>query len=270
MSFVDFFSQEQLQNFLRPALSQGIDEAIEKQEWRKASRFLSAFIDSWALGGSMKQAWERWNHNCDPIALTVLTRANEIITLIGGTSISIPAPKNIPTYIELTGEELVEKREELCAQALRNEIAGVHFTSPVPFLPAAQLALGELRMEAKGQASLERFGPIGLLAPEAPSWEQCFGSAPAGRMGEELRLMCDLALLPSTPNRLANGQLQVTAWLLWNGPARALPVHRVAYELLRHISSGIPEACVAAGLQEEQGREIIGELIAIGALDRVS
>ena len=268
MSFVDFFSQDQLQQFLRPALSQNLDSSIEAQEWSKAAQYLSAFIDSWSIGGSIKQAWERWNHGCDPMALTVLSRANEVIALVGGESLIIPAPKPLPPYLEIEGHDLAEEREEICAKALKSEIAAVHFLSPVPLLPQYQLALGELRMEAYGQQALERFGPVGLLAPDAPMWSQCFGRAPAGRKGEDLRLMCDMAVLPSIPSRLARGQLQETAWLLWNGPAQALPVHRVAYELLANISKGVEAACAAAGLPLAQGREVIDELIAIGALDR--
>ena len=157
---------------------------------------------------------------------------------------------------------------EVCGKALKGEIFGVNFLSPVPLIPEAQLALGELRMEAKGQMALERFGPVGLLAPNAPRWDECFGSAPPGRKGSSLRLMCDLALLPSRPALLAKGQLRETAWLLWNGPARALAIHKVAYDLLRNISQGIEEACTVAGLQLHQGHEIIDELIHIGALDR--
>lgn len=268
MSFVDFFSQDQLQQFLRPALSQNLDNSIAAQEWHQASKLLSAFIDSWAIGGSIHQAWERWNHGCDPMALTVLSRANEIITLVGGQKLIIPAPKELPKYLEIEGHALAEMREEICGKALKKEIAAVHFLSPVPLLAPSQLALGELRMEAYGQEALERFGPVGLLAPDAPLWSQCFGRAPAGRKGEKLRLMCDMALLPSTPNRLAKGQLQETAWLLWNGPAQALPVHRMAYTLLANITDGVEEACAAAGLPLAQGSEVIDELISIGALDR--
>ena len=267
MSFVDFFSQDQLQHFLRPALSQNLDASITSQEWGKASQMLRGFVDSWAIGGSIQQAWERWNLGCDPMALTVLSRANEIIALVGGERLIIPAPKDLPPYLEIEGHALADKREEICAKALRKEIAAVHFLSPVPLMPQSQLALGELRMEAYGQEALERFGPVGLLAPDAPLWSQCFGRAPAGRSGERLRLMCDMALLPSTPNRLAKGQLQETAWLLWNGPAQALPVHRMAYELLANITKGVHEACACAGLPLAQGTEVIEELISIGALD---
>ena len=268
MSFVDFFSQDQLQHFLRPSLSQSLDSSISNQEWNKAAQLLRGFIDSWAIGGSIQQAWERWNHACDPMALTVLSRANEIISLVGGEMLIIPAPKELPPYLEIEGHVLAEKREEICAKALIKEISAVHFLSPVPLVPQSQFALGELRMEAYGQEALERFGPVGLLAPDAPLWNNCFGRAPAGRKGESLRLMCDMALLPSTPNRLAKGQLQETAWLLWNGPAQALPIHRMAYELLANITKGVEEACVAAGLPLAQGTEVIEELISIGALDR--
>lgn len=268
MSFVEFFSQEQLQHFIRPALSQKLSSSIQKQEWTKSANYLRSFIDTWSIGGSIQQAWERWNHGCDPMALTVLSRANEIISLVGGERLVIPAPKELPSYLELEGHALVEQRSDICSKALRKEISAVHFLSPVPLLPEYQLALGELRMEAIGQQALERFGPVGLLAPDAPLWNQCFGRAPSGRQGDRLRLMCDLALLPSTPNRLEKGQLQETAWLLWNGPAQPLPVHRMAYELLSNIGKGTQEACAAAGLPFAQGKEVIDELVSIGALDR--
>ena len=267
MSFVEVFAIEQIHSVLRPTISQQLDRAIDSQDWELASQSLSAFIDTWPIGGSIQQAWLRWNADCDPVALTILSRANEIISLVGGSSLRIPKPRSLPSYLEIEGNTLIEQRSNICAKALNGDIHGVSFLSPVPLLPAAQLALGELRMEAKGQQALERFGLVGLLAPNAPLWKDCFGRAPAGRVGENLRMMCDLAILPSTPNRLAKGQIEATAWLLWHGPTHPIPTHRIVYELLRNISQGREVAIGEAGLSKEQGDEIIRELIALGALD---
>ena len=269
MSFIDFFGTEQLQNFLRPTLSQLLDDAIQQKEWGQASALLAAFIDTWPIGGSIGQAWHRWNQECDPLALTMLSRGNEIITLVGGTPLDIPIMREVPAHISLPGEELVARRGEICAKALKKEIWGVICTTPVPLDPESQLAMGEIRMEARAQEALERFGLVGLLAPGAPVWSECLGRAPRGHMGESLRLMCDLALLPSTPNRLAKGELQVTAWMLWNGPAQPLPIHKAVYVLLKNISKGPTEAYAAAGISVEQGSEMLKELISMGAVGHV-
>jgi len=270
MSFVEFYSSEQLQSVLRPTLSQQLDQAIEDHNWLLASKILAAFIDTWAIGGSIQYAWQHWTSDCDPTALAVLSRANDIIRIIGGSPLRIPVPRALPPYLELEGHEIIDRRAEICAKALTGEIWGVLLHSPVPLLPQAQLALGELRMEAKAQQALERLGLVGLLAPSAPLWQDCFGRAPSGRQGERLRLMCDLAILPSTPGRLAKGELKPTAWLLWNGPAHALPVHRIAYDILHNIDKGTEHAINTAGLSMEQGEEVISELLAIGALDCIS
>ena len=232
--------------------------------------YLESFIDSWPIGGSIEVAWYKWNDTCDPMALTVLSRANEIIEQVGGSPLIIPAPKEIPPYREIRGEQIAELREELCRQALCGEISGVHFLTPIPIDKASQLALGELRMEASGQSSLERFGPIGLLASSAPNWSNCFGSAPSGKRSDTLVLMCDLALLPSTPKRLFAGELEETAWLLWNGPARPLPIHRVVYEVLKLIPSGLDTIPQTLGIPEPTVNQMIEELLSIGALGSAS
>ena len=270
MSFIDVFSAEQLHSVLRPTISQQLDQAIAASDWHTASRCLAAFIDTWPVGGSIQQAWSRWNSDCDPVALTVLAHANDIITLIGGSPLRIPIPKPLPEYLEIEGHELADRRASICSKALRGELLGVSFLSPVPLLPDSQLALGELRMEAAGQEAIERFGLVGLLAPNAPLWKDCFGRAPAGRPGSNLRMMCDLAVLPSTPSKMSQGHLQPTAWMLWHGPTHPLPIHHVVYQLLGNISKGTDVAISDAGLSAEQGAEIIQELLAIGALDSIS
>ena len=269
MSFVDFFDDAQLQNFLRPALSQKLDEAIQSQNWSQASVLLSAFIDTWPLGGSIQQVWQMWSRECDPRALTFLHRANEVITLIGGAPLDIPITQALPPYESLLGEELADRRAELAQKALNGEIWAIECTTPVPLDAASQLALGELRMEACAQHAFEKYGKVGLLAPQAPSWEEALGRAPAGKEGENLRLLCDLALLPSTPQKLSRGECSATAWLLWNGPAQPLPIHPGVYQLLKNIKNGKAAAFSQVGLSASQGEAMVSELIALGALGHV-
>ena len=269
MSFVDFFDEAQLQNFLRPALSQKLDESIQTQNWGRASELLAAFIDTWPLGGTMKQVWRMWSTECDPRALTFLHRANEVITLIGGEALDIPITQALPPYVSIAGEDLADRRSELAQKALNGELWAVECTTPVPLDAASQLALGEIRMEACAQNAFEKYGKVGLLAPRAPSWNEALGRAPAGRSGDNLRLLCDLALLPSTPQKLSRGECSATAWLLWNGPAQPLPIHPGVYQLLKNIKNGKETAFSQVGLAVEQGEAMVSELIALGALGHV-
>ena len=271
MSFVSFFGAEHLQNFLRPALEQKLEQSIEKKDWHAASLLLQGLIDSWPLEWSIPYAWKEWTQECDAVSLAILSRANGIISLLEGVPQDIPLPKALPAHLVMTGEELASRRYEVCKKALQGEIVAVQFTTPLPTDPETQLAFGELCMEADAQRSLGLYGLPGLLAPRAPKWSDALVRAPAGRMGESLQVTCNrIVRFPSTPSRLQRGILQDTAWIFWNGPVKPLPIHDVGVVLLQNISKGIEGACAEAGLSLEQGTEIIQALISIGALDTVS
>ena len=271
MSFVSFFSEEHLQKFLRPALDQTLAEAIEKQNWDLASVVLGGLIDTWPLRWSIPYAWKEWQQDCDPISLAILSRANEIIDLLGVNRLEIPIPEELPAHLQMKGEELAMRRHEVCGLALKGEIVGVQFSTPLPTDPMTQLAFGELCMEAKSQHAINQYGLPGLFAANAPQWADVLVRAPAGQMGEKLQVSCDnVVMFPSTPARLRKGVLQDTAWLLWNGPVQPLPIHTVGVVLLQNISKGKEAACAAAGLSAEQGNEILTALVAIGALDAIS
>ncbi len=265
---VDFFEKMQVDLFIRPVLKQKMQSGVEEQNWTAASVFLQAFIDSWPIAASIQQAWKRWNEGCDPIALSALIRANEIIELLGAPKEEIPLPKELPPYLSIPGEDLVQMRAEISSKLAKSELKAVLFSSPVPLDPQSQLALGEVRMEGVAQHSVEKYGLPALLAPDIPDWSEAFGRAPAGAMGDKLRRMCDLAILPGTPVRLKNGDSSPVGWLLWNGPAKPLPVAQVAVDLIRNIDAGFSSAFDAAGVDETRGMQILSELVDIGALDR--
>ena len=266
---VDFFDKMQLDLFIHPVLQQKLVAGIEQNDFELASQIMSAYIDSWPVAGSIVMAWKHWNENCDPLALSLLTRANEIIELLGAPKEEIPLPKELPSYIEMEGADLLARRREICRQAALGEIVAVHFSSPVPNDAASQLALGELRMEAAGQRAVEQYGLPGLLAPATPSWANALGRAPKGHKGDSLQMVCDLLILPGTPSRIRKGDTSPVGWLLWKGPAKPLPIMPEAIALMRNISSGISQACQIAKLEEDRGRQIIDELIEIGALSAI-
>lgn len=266
---LDFFAKMQLDLFIRPVLQQHLETNIKQQNWTAAATYLQAFVDSWPIAASIAPAYQHWTEHCDPMALAILHRANEIIVLLDTPAKDIPLPRPLPPYIELAGAELAARRQEVCSKASKNEITAVVFSSPVPDDPASQLALGELRMEALAQKAVERYGVAALLAPNAPPWERALGRAPAGQMGPKLRPLCDIAILPGTPHRLRQGQLQPTGWLLWNGPARPLPIADVGLTLIRTINQGMEAACQAAKIDQPRGTEILQELIQLGAIGHV-
>jgi hypothetical protein len=264
---IEFFSAEHLYDTLRPALQHRLDVAIDAGHWDEAADVLAALIDTWPISATVETAWVRWCAEREPLALSILGRAREIMALMGAPSADIPLAETMPAHETIPGEDLAARRAELCGKAADGALGAVVFSSPVPMEAEAQLALGELRMEAPAQAAVEAHGLAGLLAPGAPTWAHAFGPAPAGRMGDALRLLCDVAILPGTPDRLRGGDPSPIGWLLWSGPAAPVAVAPGAIELLRHVHEGVDAAFAAAGFDAEQGREALTELVELGALD---
>ena len=263
---VESFLPEQMEAFIRPGLSHLLQDSLEKAQFERASLVLQAFIDTWPVGSIIQVADQRWQTACDPLGLAVLDRARQILSLLSPSIPELPLPKELPPHREIAGEALAGVRAELCTAAAKGEIAAVLFSSPVPLEPVSQLALGELRMEASAQLSTERYGKAGLLAPNAPSFEHTLGRAPSGRVGPQLRRTCDMAKLPGTPARLQKGDARPVGWLLWNGPAKPLPVTDPVYQLLQNIEAGPAVAAEQAGISFEDAQDIIRELVNLGAL----
>ncbi|MGC6510191.1 MAG: hypothetical protein ACON4U_17355 [Myxococcota bacterium] len=263
---VSSFHPEQIEAFIRPGLSHLLQDSIENAKFEHASIVLQAFIDTWPLGSIISVAEQRWKTQCDPLGLAVLCRAREVLTLLSPNIPEIELPKDLPPHRVLNGDMLAQSRAELCALAVKGEIAGVVFETPVPMEPASQLALGELCMEAPAQTAVLRYGAAGLLAPEAPLFEDTLGRAPEGRIGPQLKRMCDIAELPGTPARLKGGDTRPVGWLLWNGPAKPLPVTDTVFQLIRGIDQGFEAAVEQAEISVEDAQGIIRELVQLGVL----
>jgi hypothetical protein len=263
---VSSFQPAQLEAFIRPGLSHLLNDALEIQNFDRASEILSAFIDTWPIASIIETAHARWEAEQDPLSLAVLSRARVILSILGGSVPELNLPEKSPPYLIMKGSELASRRAELCKDAAIGSLHAVLFSTPVPIEPASQLALGELRMEAIAQQSVERYGLPGLFAPDAPLFEDTLGRAPAGKKGEQLRRMCDIAQLPGTPARILNGDARPVGWLLWNGPAKPLPVADVAYQLVRHVDKGLEGAATAVGIPITQAKSIIEDLISLGAV----
>ena len=263
---VSSFHPDQIEAFIRPGLSHLLQDSLENAQLERASEVLQAFIDTWPLGSIIQVAEQRWNESCDPLGLAVLSRARQVLGLLSPNIPELALPKELPPHREMAGEDLAASRAEICALASKGQIGGGLFSSPVPLEPASQLALGELRMEAAAQVAIERYGKAGLLAPKAPLFEDTLGRAPSGRVGPQLRRMCDIAQLPGTPARLRNGDARPVGWLLWNGPAKPLPVTEPVFQLIRNIEKGPEVAAESAGVSFEDAQNIIRELVQLGAL----
>ena len=278
-SLSSIYKEPLLSQQLRAGLLTALDEAIALQQWSRAAGLLAATIDTWPLAGAMNQALLHWQSR-DSLALAILFRAKEVASLVG-VSAEIPLAEELPELLSVRGEELVDLRRELCAKAAKGELLAVRITTPVPSDPASQLAYGELRMEAKAQRAVDMYGAYGLLAPDAPSWTEALksweGGAPSGQQKPdglswnqvEFRRMVDLAQLPGMPGRLVAGDTTPIWWLLWNGPARPLPISDDAAQVLRALSGGFTVAAEACSIQEEQLEGMIREFVQLGVLSVV-
>lgn len=263
---ISSFQNKQLEAFIRPGLSHLLSEAIEKKDHETSSFVLQAFVDTWPVASIIETAEQRWRQECDPLSLAVLSRGREILTLLSSTVPELELPRSLPPHLMIPGESLASRRGELCSEAAKGRLFGVVFTTEVPLSADAQLALGELRMEAVAQTATDRYGLPGLLAPDAPLFEETLGHAPSGKPGPSLKRMCDIAELPGTPLRLKNGDFSPVGWLLWNGPAKPLPVAHSAFQLVRHVHLGVESAAEEAGLGTDEAWGMINELIKLGAL----
>jgi hypothetical protein len=267
-SFEEFYSVQYVETHLRPVLQQRLMDSLECEDWQGASLYLSAFVDSWPVAGSMTRALKLWQDSLEPMALAILHRGKQIANTMG-EDLDITLPQEVPPHLFLEGTKLTSQRAQLCQQAVRDELVAVFFVTDVPDDVESQLALGELRMEARCQRSAELYGIPGLLCEDALPWEQSLGRAPKGRLGLQYQKMCDLAILPGTPNRLKQQNPSPVGWLLWNGPAKPLPIAEVAVQIIRNISSGIEVASQAASIDPIQCQQIVEELVSIGALTAV-
>ena len=270
MSLESFFSLEQVREVLEPHLRQRLIESLNSEHYDEAADWLEAYTDLWPVGGTINRygVVRRWAEERDGLALAILHRATEIAHMCG-THLSVEVPDTLPPHLLLDGEALASRRDEICHKVVQGELVAVHFVTPVPSDSASQLALGELRMEADKQLAVEHFGVAGLVVDEVVFWERALGRAPSGKTGERYRQCCDLAILPGTPKMLRKGESAPVSWLLWEGPAKPLPVAEVAATMVRNIAAGLDVACNAANLTLAQGRQIVNELVALGALTSV-
>ena len=82
-TFVAFFSSEFIDGHLRPVLQQRLVDSLEMEDFDGASVYLSAFIDTWPVGGSSHKVPELWKKYRDEMALAILYRGKEIASLLG-------------------------------------------------------------------------------------------------------------------------------------------------------------------------------------------
>ncbi|MFT5684694.1 MAG: hypothetical protein ACI8RZ_005638 [Myxococcota bacterium] len=252
---------------MRAALGKQMIAVLESEGPAAAADWLQAWLDTWPLAALSATARDRWQDHHDGVALAVLTRRSEILTMLGESPMPLMLPEDLPPHRVLTGAQLVADRAAVCRVLIRGEIQAAVITDPLPELPAYQLAVGELRLEGgPAQASVLRYGRAGLLAPGAPAFTELLSPPPPGQPGPRLRQLADAMVLPGTVRTLRAGRVVPTGWLLWEGPVTPIPVKPVAVELLRALSAGLQEASAALSLTTEQASEILDELVAVGAL----
>ena len=186
---------------------------------------------------------------------------------IGDLSLGEEVDPHLPRVVELPGEALAGRREELVRALVHGEIGAVLPTTPLPPTAAARLALAELRLEGDHQRSFERYGRAGLRVRRLVGWDDLVGQAPAGEPGPVLQATADALLAPGTPAGLRRGEPETVGWLLWDAPFRPVPVHPVAVEVLRALDGerGAEAVAEVVGGPPDQVSAVLEELVRVGA-----
>ena len=177
----------------------------------------------------------------------------------------------MPEVIRVSGDSVAEQRIEIVSALVREEAMAVLVETAVPNDSASQLAMGEIRLEARAQKAFEAYGWAGLWVQDYLKFDDLLGSAPEGHSGEVVRPRCSAAVLPGTPSQLRQGRLGDTGWLLWEGPVRPVAVQPVAVELMRAMDGKKDHQGLAAatGLEPRMVRDICDALRQLGAVSAV-
>jgi len=211
-----------------------------------------------------------WVRQQAPEALEIQARSQGDGALELGADLSLPVRgvAALPAGLGLVrGEELVSRRAQLCRALAQGRLQAVRVQPPIPELPEAGLALGELRLEGQRQASYERWGEAGLRVRGEASWDESLESHAAGQAGAVLRATCEGRFLPGPPGRLRQGDVQRVGYLLWRASLRPVAVHPVAVVVLQALDGVKDPAALAQqlGAPPERLRELLAELLALGA-----
>lgn len=248
---------------LRERLGRQFVAEVEEGREPRAALFMESFLDTWPLAALAEPALKAWP---SPRSLTILSR---LVAAYGldGTTISLPVPSSLPPHRVVEGAELAAQSNILTRALARGEIEAVVVSAPVPEDGATGLALWEIRLEGGAhQTAVERHGVVGLVGPEAPRWNDLLATAPSGVPGELLRTTGQALILPGTPSGLAGYEAQATGWLLWEAAIRPVAIVPEAVVLLQALPKGLEAACSAARLASPRAREMVSQLVSLGAL----
>jgi len=173
----------------------------------------------------------------------------------------------LPPVLTLTGEALVARRSELARALVQGELGALRLRSPLPPGAAAQLALGELRMEGPHQRAFERYGRVGLRVDGLVEWQEILTEAPGGEDGPVLQATAEGVLTPGTPGRLARGEPETIGWLVWDAAFLPVPVLPVAVQVLRALDGerGLDQVAAEVGVVASVVAPVLDQLVALGA-----
>ncbi|MFK7927782.1 MAG: hypothetical protein AB8H79_06320 [Myxococcota bacterium] len=245
------FRRAHMQRVVRAGLAKRLDEATDQQNWAHAAELLQAFLDTWPIAASIDGARRAWTAGPAPAALTVLHRASTLTALSTGTAIGWPVPTH--NWSKRTvGNRILTGVEQRCPQDGATELAELW---DVPVVPAdlsdvpdvvRPLLHGDAtHLNEAEQAAVARFGVYGAEVPDAPLWTDVLAPPPPGVFGHVLTPLATVIEAPSTPARLKKGQLRATAWLVWDGPHKPMPITSPAAAVLSRMDGALPTVQIA-------------------------
>jgi len=179
-----------------------------------------------------------------------------------------PEPVPLPRVIDVPGDEVAERVDELVQRLIDGPEVAVCYTTPPPWDDETRRAMKRLREVAEQQVGFERHGVAGLLVDEVPTWDQLLQQAPKGVAGPMLRATCDTVLVPQLGD---DGKVEAVGMLVWDSLYRPVGVVPGAVEVLSRLDGATPMAVVAAeiGVEEATIQHVADQLVGVGAATAV-
>ncbi len=177
-------------------------------------------------------------------------------------------PVELPNLLVTHGDTFADDLPGLLQSLQSGAAAAVRFETPHDYGDAAMAGIEQLRAAAPAQLAFDRYGHAGLLAPDAPAWDDLLRDAPAGDMGEVLLRTCDALVLPTLNE---DGKVEAFAAVVWDAPYRPLRLIPGAGELLRRLDGTKDIATIAQEVSAPEAtvRNLYEQLAGLGACTAV-
>jgi len=177
-----------------------------------------------------------------------------------------PLPSQKANLLNLQGDELARRVDEVAAALTNRAFDAVHFETPVPWDQDSRDALTRIESDFPLQRAFRRHGQVGLVVGDcATDFRELLGTPPPGQASEQPVARCDALMVPRTDNQ---GRSALAGVLVWREAYRPMWVHPFAIELLQQLNGRQGKAELLKQFELDEGTldGLLDQLRELGAI----